>query len=84
MQEKKETIKITVAHVRGARGLLGWNLADLAQKSGISAITISKWENNKSRPTNKTREAIQRALEDAGIEFSNGGEPGVKRRRLPV
>lgn len=84
MQEKKETIKITVAHVRGARGLLGWNLADLAQKSGISAITISKWENNKSRPTNKTREAIQRALEEAGIEFSNGGEPGVKRRRLPV
>lgn len=84
MQEKKEAIKITVAHVRGARGLLGWNLADLAQKSGISAITISKWENNKSRPTNKTREAIQRALEDAGIEFSNGGEPGVKRRRLPV
>ena len=84
MQEKKEAIKITVAHVRGARGLLGWNLADLAQKSGISAITISKWENNKSRPTNKTREAIQRALEEAGIEFSNGGEPGVKRRRLPV
>ena len=84
MQEKKEAMKITVSTVRGARGLLGWNLADLAQKSGISAITISKWENNKSRPTNKTREAIQRALGDAGIEFSNGGEPGVKRRRLPV
>jgi hypothetical protein len=26
-------------------------------------------------------QAVQRALEAAGVEFTNGGEPGVKLRR---
>jgi hypothetical protein len=31
-------------------------------------------------PKSEGLAAIQRALEDAGVEFTNGGEPGVRLR----
>ena len=84
MQEESKKIHLAVVHVKAARGLLEWTVADLAEKSGVSPDTIHKWENRKAKPRQSTRDAIQKAFEDVGIEFSNGGEPGVKRRRLPV
>jgi transcriptional regulator with XRE-family HTH domain len=84
MQEKNEKIRLTVAHVRAARGLLGWTIADLAKKSGVSTVSLSKWENRRSEPTQTTRDKVQDAFDAAGVVFSNGDEPGVKRRKVPV
>ena len=78
MQEKKEIIHIHVEHVRAARGLLGWTMADLSKRSGVSEITIMRWENGHHAPRSSTREKIRDAFEHEGIEFANGGDPGVR------
>jgi transcriptional regulator with XRE-family HTH domain len=84
MQEKSKDIRIIDEHVRGARAMLRWTLDDLAARSGIDRTTLHRWESNKHKPTAATREAVKKAFEEAGIEFSNGGEPGVKHRKVPV
>jgi hypothetical protein len=43
----------------------------------ISEGTIRTFEDG-YRPTDRKINTIQRALEAAGVEFTNGGEPGVK------
>ena len=78
MQEKSAKIRISVVHVNGARGLLGWTIADLSAQSGVAVDTINKWLNQKTQPRDATREAIHDAFVKAGIEFTNGGDPGVK------
>ena len=81
MQEKTKKIHLTAAHIRGARGLLHWTVADLAEKSGVSALTITRWENHQAKPRERTRDAVRDVCEQAGIVFTNGGEPGVKLRK---
>ena len=78
MHEKVEKIRITVRHVRAGRALLDWTVAQLAEKAGLSVDTLTKWENRRSQPRETTRDAIYKALTEAGIVFSNGDEPGVK------
>ena len=80
MQEKTGKVKITVRHCKAARGLLDWTAAELAKRSGVAVSTIRHWENHIHAPRDATRDAIQKAFEDEGIEFSNGKEPGVKLR----
>lgn len=69
---------ITGKHVAAARALLGMSQEELAAATGIAAHTILRFETEKNVPRQLTRESLQRVLEDRGIEFSNGGEPGVK------
>ena len=59
----------------------------LAGAAGVSSRTILDFEADKRKPIKATLAAIRRALENAGVEFTNGGQPGVrlaekkKRRR---
>jgi predicted transcriptional regulator len=72
---------ITIRHVKAARALLGWSQADLAAQSGVSEPTIARLESADDGELGGragTVEKIQTALEQAGIEFSNGGSPGVR------
>jgi transcriptional regulator with XRE-family HTH domain len=72
------------SQIRAARALLEWSQERLAKESGISVPTIKRLEPGED-PINgrfETIAAIQRALEAAGVEFTNGGEPGVKLRNL--
>lgn len=71
---------ITGKHIAAARALLGMSQAQLAEATGVAAHTILRFETDKSEPRKLTVDALQRVLEDRGIEFSNGGEPGVKLR----
>ncbi len=64
---------ITTAQIRGARGILNWSQADLAERTGISATSIGSIENGVSTPRANTVSTIQRAFESAGIEFIDGG-----------
>ena len=79
MQEKKPPLTIRLS--RAARAYLGWTIADLARRAGVDPNTIERWENNRTRPRETTREALRKAFEDAGIVFTNHGEPGLKHRR---
>ena len=80
MQEKKNTVRMTVAHSRAARGLLGWTVEELAARAGLSADTIVRWENGRNVPRETTRETIKNTYESAGVVFTNGDNPGVSMR----
>ena len=70
---------IASVQVRMARVALGWGVRDLAASAGVTANTVSRFENGADARGNTIRK-IQRSLEDAGIEFidENGGGPGVR------
>jgi transcriptional regulator with XRE-family HTH domain len=69
---------ITSPQIRAARALLGWTQAELAEASGLSAIGIQAIEKGTSDPRASTLLAIESAFKEAGVVFTNGGEPGVK------
>ena len=56
---------------------------ELAEQAGISVETIKRIEGELGPvPTHaSTMASIKRALESAGVEFTNGGQPGVRLRR---
>jgi hypothetical protein len=57
---------------------------DLAERSGVSLETIKRIERIPGAVSayTSTMAAIQRALEDGGIEFTDGDQPGVRLRSL--
>lgn len=75
---------ITGAQIRGARGLLRWSARELAEHSGVSLPTIQRMESAEGVPSAsaKSVDAVQRAMERAGVEFipENGGGDGVRFR----
>ena len=73
---------IVPAQIRAARALIGWTQAELAAASALSEMSIKNIERNFTDPRASTLSAIIRALEAAGVEFTNGGEPGVKARKF--
>jgi hypothetical protein len=68
------------AQIRAARALLRWAATDLVRESGVSLATIHRAEavDGKTALTFANASAIQRALEEAGVEFTNGDQPGVR------
>ena len=65
-----------------ARAALGWGVRDLAAKAGVSANTVSRYENG-ADALGGTLLKIQRVLERGGIIFidENGGGPGVRLKK---
>ena len=78
-------VKLTGRQIRAARGLVGWTAVDLAAASqvGVATIRRSEVENGPVRMTPANAATLQRALEEAGIEFlpENGGGVGVRMRK---
>lgn len=66
-----------------ARAALGLGVRELATLAGVSAMTVTRFENGHSSGTGETLSAIKRALEVAGVEFipENGGGAGVRLRK---
>ena len=52
---------------------------DFQFTSSLSSIPSERGDELKER----TIEALQRALEAAGVEFTNGDQPGVRLTRVP-
>jgi DNA-binding XRE family transcriptional regulator len=71
---------ISADESRAARELLGMSREVLANVSRVSRTTIVAFENRQKLPRYNTVDAIRRALEAAGAEFTNVGEPGVRLR----
>ncbi len=63
---------ITLLQIKAARALLEWKQETLAQKSGLSLPSINNLERGLYSPRKETLEAIKTALENAGVEFSDG------------
>ncbi|WP_425106511.1 helix-turn-helix domain-containing protein [Ancylobacter sp.] len=72
---------MTPEQCRMARAGLGMSVRDLADRAQVSTNTISRLEAGEELKP-RTVEAIQRALEEAGIVFidQNGNGPGVRLR----
>ena len=69
--------------LRAARAMAGLDQETLAKTAGVTANTVRRLEGmeGRLRATTTTVDALQRALEAAGIVFTNGDEPGVRMRR---
>jgi len=74
---------ITPAQSRGARGILDWTQDRLATEASVSLSTVKDFEAGRRTPIGNNLAAIQRALESAGVEFTNGDKPGVQLVREP-
>ena len=72
---------LTREQVKMARAALGWGIRDLAQKAGIAANTVTRFENG-GDALNETLAKIKLAFEDGGLIFipENGGGDGVRFR----
>lgn len=77
------TQKVSIPQIKAARALLGWSQDDLAARCGVSQPTIKRLEAEGGELGGRveTGEKICRALEKAGIEFTNGGAPGVRLKK---
>jgi transcriptional regulator with XRE-family HTH domain len=60
-----------------ARAALRLGVRDLAAKAKVATDTVSRFEAGEELKP-RTVEAIQHALEKAGVEFTNGNKPGVR------
>jgi predicted transcriptional regulator len=79
----KTDFVITSEQVRAARALIRWEQRNLAETSKVSLPSIKRLETTPGALSAQPRtiEAIRAALEAAGVEFTNGDQPGVRMRR---
>jgi predicted transcriptional regulator len=73
-------------HIRAARALLGMDQEALARAADVSINTIRNMEACGGDPVGgraSTRDQVQSCLERLGIEFQNGGSPGVRLLAKP-
>jgi transcriptional regulator with XRE-family HTH domain len=66
---------------RMARAALGLGVRELALLAKVSVDTVARFERGDGLKE-RTVEALQRALETAGVEFTNGDKPGVRLSSL--
>jgi transcriptional regulator with XRE-family HTH domain len=53
----------------------------LAEASGVSARAIADFEAENRQPIRATSAALRRALEEAGVEFTDGDPPGLRLKK---
>jgi DNA-binding XRE family transcriptional regulator len=73
---------VTSAQVRMARAALNWTVRDLAEATGLHRNTINNIEVGRYAGDPKTLAIIEKTLTKAGVEFTNGGRPGVRLRKV--
>jgi hypothetical protein len=77
-------MELTGNHLKAARAIVGLDQAALADLTGVSINTIRNMEAAGASLVGgrqSTRDQVQAALEKLGVEFTNGGEPGVRLRK---
>lgn len=62
---------------RAARGWLDWSQEELAKRARVSLSTVRDFEKGRRVPIPNNLEAMQRALEEAGIQLVHEG--GIAR-----
>jgi transcriptional regulator with XRE-family HTH domain len=73
---------ITSGQIKAARALIGMTATKLAELSGVAYTTVVRMESSDGIPSGqvKTLDAVQKVLEEAGIEFVGSPDdgPGVR------
>jgi transcriptional regulator with XRE-family HTH domain len=64
---------ITPTQCRMARIALNWTAKELAEKAKVGVATVNRFESGQVAPIKLTLEAMQRALEAAGVRFTEDG-----------
>jgi transcriptional regulator with XRE-family HTH domain len=75
---------ISAEQMRAARALIGMKQEELASAAGLSGQTIKRMESlGTGKSSAENVQAVQRALEAAGVQFidENGGGAGVRMAR---
>jgi transcriptional regulator with XRE-family HTH domain len=75
-----DIVPMKSVQLRMARAAAKWGVRELAKKAGVTANTVTRIENG-ADAKQSTMDALQRALEAAGLEFTNGEQPGVRIRK---
>ena len=70
-------MKLLPVQCRMARAAVGLGIRELAAVAKVSMDTVARFERGEELKE-RTIEALQRALEAAGVEFTNGEQPGVR------
>jgi transcriptional regulator with XRE-family HTH domain len=66
-----------------ARAALGLGVRDLADLAKVSPDTVARLERGEEL-RERTVDALRAALEAAGVEFTNGGQPGVRMKATSI
>jgi DNA-binding XRE family transcriptional regulator len=77
----EDRVEITPAQCRAARALVDFTQRQLADAAGLSVSTLADFERSIRPVSGHLTAAIRRALETAGVEFTNGDEPGLRLRK---
>ena len=56
-----------------ARAALSWSIEDLSKAAAVGKSTVLRFETGKAQPIQATLEAMKRALEAAGVRFTDTG-----------
>jgi transcriptional regulator with XRE-family HTH domain len=64
-----------------ARAALGLGVRELAAAAKVSVDTVARFERG-DELKERTIDALQRALEGAGVEFTNGDQPSVRLTKV--
>jgi transcriptional regulator with XRE-family HTH domain len=77
---RKSIPKVSIRQIKAARALLAWSQEQLAAKATVSIPTIKRLEaqDGPLGGRDETGTKIRLALESAGVEFTNGDQPGVR------
>ncbi len=65
---------MTPAQVRMARNALRLGVRELAELSGVTPATVTRFETEKGGLQHSSAEAIRKALEANGIQFLDSGD----------
>ena len=82
MMTSSNNSTFVASQCKGARAMLGWSRVRLAEAAEVGTSTIVDFERGARQPYNRTLADIRRALEDAGVIFTDAeegvGGPGVR------
>ncbi len=68
---------ISPEQCRAARAWLGWPQPELAKRAKVGLSTVRDFETGMRTPIPNNREAMQRALETAGVRFLFNSDKAV-------
>ena len=77
-------MKISGRQLAAARTLLGWSQDRLAEAADLSRQALLRWENDQTIPQAATIQRVVHVIEAAGVEFTNGDQPGVRFKKRPA
>ncbi len=75
---------ISSEQIRAGRALLDWSQKELAKHAGLSLNALNNIERGVANPKLDTMLSIQKALEDAGVEFLDAKGVRLQGERLEI